>query len=476
MRTIGHVAQSKEPSVSKDHLAHWKKSIFLQGSSANYFVELQHRGRRRKLSLSTSNIEAAASRARDMYRLLKANGWEAVDAKFRSPMGGKTTDCTLGDYIARAQATADIKPRTLEVYSRSVRKIASDLLKLANDNSRYDYRKGGRAAWLEKVDTLKLSWLTPNRIAAWKKDFLSRAEQDPVSQRRARISANHFLRSGRSLFSAKIRRHIDLPFPDPLPFNGIEFDPKPDMKFFSTFDLGEIIQAAREELADSDPEAFKVLLLSGMAGLRRKEIDLLPWSAFRWNEGVIRVEHTRFFNPKRPDSAADVAIDPELLALFRGYRARSRSEDFVIESSLEPRMDVIYNHYRCEELFRRLSGWLREHGIKSAKPIHELRKAFGSAICQWAGIHQASRSLRHSDIRVTSAVYVDSKSRVSVGLGYLIAPSTNVARLTATRGNTNEHRTHPSHRRRQIRPRSQSQTSQVIAFLKTDVKETSPPS
>jgi hypothetical protein len=39
------------------------------------------------------------------------------------------------------------------------------------------------------------------------------------------------------------------------------------------------------------------------------------------------------------------------------------------------------------------------------------RKAFGSAICQQAGIHQAGRSLRHSDIRVTSQVYVDSKSR-----------------------------------------------------------------
>jgi len=30
----------------------------------------------------------------------------------------------------------------------------------------------------------------------------------------------------------------------------------------------------------------------GLAGLRRNEIDKLPWSAFRWDEGVIRIERT----------------------------------------------------------------------------------------------------------------------------------------------------------------------------------------
>jgi integrase len=95
----------------------------------------------------------------------------------------------------------------------------------------------------------------------------------------------------------------------------------------------------------------------------------------------------------------------------------------------------VYNHYRCDKVFKRLTKWLREHGVTSAKPIHELRKAFGSAICQRAGIHQASRSLRHSDIRVTSAVYVDSKSRISVGLGHLLAPPlTNITPLTSSHG------------------------------------------
>jgi integrase len=124
--------------------------------------------------------------------------------------------------------------------------------------------------------------------------------------------------------------------------------------------------------------------------------------------------------PKTLDASADIAVDTELMTLFRGYLARNPKAEFVIESGGSPRASVLYNFYRCEPVFQRLTTWLKGHGVMSAKPLHELRKAFGSAICERTGIHQASRSLRHSDIRVTSQVYVDAKSRVSIGLGHLL--------------------------------------------------------
>jgi integrase len=378
------------------------------------------------VSLETSNPDAAAARARTIYEQVRANGWaETLDSRqpTRADVTSNTTaDCTLGVYIAAAKATADIAPRTLETYCRAVRKIASDMLDLPDDGTRYDKIGGGREAWVNKVDASKLSSFTPTAIATWKKRFLDRAEKDPVSQRNARTSVSFYLRSGKSMFGAKIREHIDLALPDPLPFAGVLVD-RPNAKYFATFDLADLIQSARDELGETDQEAFKVLLLSSMVGLRRKEIDLLPWSAFRWNECVIRVEHTRHFTPKTDDSAADVAVDPELMTVFRGYRARAPKAEFVIVSENTPRAGVLYNYYRCEQVFERLTSWLRDHGIKSAKPIHELRKAFGSLICQKAGIHQASVSLRHSDIRTTSQVYVDSRSRVAAGLGHLLAPA-----------------------------------------------------
>ena len=110
-------------------------------------------------------------------------------------------------------------------------------------------------------------------------------------------------------------------------------------------DFLELIKEARSDLAQSDTELFKIFLLAVMVGLRRREIDLLEWQAFHWDSGVIRIEPTRHFHPKSEDSIGDVAIDPELMEIFRGYRARAKSE-FVIESSCEPKANVLYHYYR----------------------------------------------------------------------------------------------------------------------------------
>jgi integrase len=406
-----------------ENLRYWRKRIFLQDRSPYYFIQLQCRGERHKLSLETSSPDLAAERARTLYEQIRANGWESALAnRLPHPATVSTDQCTLGAYIAAAKATADIAPRTLETYCRAVRKIASDMLRLPDDNTRCDKIGGGYAAWLSKVNSFKLAQFTPAKIAAWKKSFLDRARKNPVSQKSARVSVAYYLRNAKSLFSAKIREHIELVLPDPLPFAGVKIE-RADTRYFATFNLENLIQNACDDLAESDQEAFKVLLLSGMAGLRRKEIDLLPWSAFRWDENVIRIAHTAHFTPKTADSTGDVTVDPELMTIFRGYRARAPKAEFVIASDNAPRPDVLYSFYRCDDVFERLTSWLREHGIKSVRPIHELRKAFGSVICQKAGIHQASIALRHADIRTTSAVYVDSRSRVAAGLGYLLAPA-----------------------------------------------------
>jgi len=65
-------------------------------------------------------------------------------------------------------------------------------------------------------------------------------------------------------------------------------------------------------------------------------------------------------------------------------------------------------------------GWLRSKGIKANKPIHELRKEFGSLVNQKHGIYAASRALRHSDITTSTRHYVAKKQRFTVGLGHLL--------------------------------------------------------
>jgi integrase len=179
-------------------------------------------------------------------------------------------------------------------------------------------------------------------------------------------------------------------------------------------------------------EQLKIFLLATMAGLRRNEIDKLQWSAFRWNEEVIRIEETEHFAPKSSDGAGDVPVDKELLAIFRGWYAKA-TDAFVIEANSEARSATTYAHYRAQPDFDALTVWLRAQGVTAIKPLHELRKEFGSQLCAKYGIYAASRMLRHADIRVTAQHYLDTKERTPIGFGNLLALPENVTPMSPDR-------------------------------------------
>ena len=65
-----------------------------------------------------------------------------------------------------------------------------------------------------------------------------------------------------------------------------------------------------------------------------------------------------------------------------------------------------------------------QQGVNSNKPIHELRKEFGSLVNLKHGIYAASRALRHSDITTSARHYIAKKERVTVGLGHLLTQPT----------------------------------------------------
>jgi hypothetical protein len=428
-------------SNDKTRLAYWRRRIFkplyrqdgqkLHGP--NFCVEIQHteilhnligeggkaktKTKRVRWSLGPGEREAAAARARAIYLHLIANGWDSTITRFK-PESTPEPDPSIGAFIAAASRVADLQPKTLRAYASALRKIASDIAGLSPH-----YGSGKRRAkWLERVHAQRLSLLSSANVQKWKRDFLSRAGQDPLKQRSRRVSANTYLRLAKSLFSPAIIKQLDLELPDPLPFANVQFEPKQNTKYRSDFDIVTVIAAAREELALAAPELFKIFCLACFAGLRRREIDLLPWSAFRWDQGVLRIETTTHFGAKTEDSLGDIPLDGQVLELFRGYLARTQSApQFVIESAEPPRPELSYAYYRCEAHFRRLTGWLRAHGVRSRKPLHTLRKEYGSQICSLAGIYAASRALRHANIAVTAAHYTDARAKVTTGLGHLLS-------------------------------------------------------
>src|SRR5207253_186340 len=149
----------------------------------------------------------------------------------------------------------------------------------------------------------------PDEVQKWKLRFLRRAGSDPVKQRAARVSVNSLMRQAKSLFSPAVLKFVRLQLPDSLPFTGVGFEPRQSMRYRSGFDVEHLIGDAQKELPI---EPLKILLLALMVGLRRNEIDKLEFPAFRWDEGIIRIEATRYFHPKSEDAIGDVEVDAEL--------------------------------------------------------------------------------------------------------------------------------------------------------------------
>jgi integrase len=353
-----------------------------------------------------------------------ASGWEITLRRFK-PSSAATEKAmseggTVSDFLKELKEKSDLKPKTLEGYAVALRKIVADITGRGPPQGGEASR---HAVWRQAVESIKLAELTPTKIQHWKLCFVASAGDDPVKQRSARISVNSFLRRAKSLFAPRVTKQLEkVSLPNPLPFDGVEFYKRVSMRYQGSFDVFGLIEAAKKELARPAPEQFKVFLLAVMAGLRRREIDTLEWSAFRWERGSIRVEPTKWFHPKSEDSIGDVEIDPELLEVFREYHAKAKG-CFVIESKVKPRLDVKWEHYRCTSIFENLITWLQTKGVTTKTPLHTLRKEFGSRIAAEHGIYAASRLLRHADITTTAQHYLDKKNRVTSGLGRFLKKS-----------------------------------------------------
>ena len=392
----------------KTDIRHWRKKVVFQTpASRTYSVQLQHARRRAYVNLGTANKEEAAGLARDFYLDLRANGWEAALAHHKGAPLEKSVNVTVGEYLEAVATKSLFSPKTLQSYAQALRKITGDITGVV-----------GR----EERDAIKLRTLTPEKIEAWRIEFIRKKATDPLREKSARISVGSFILRARSLFSvetvARIRDLVEIP--ERLPFSGIKVETVHAPRYRATFDMVGLLERARQELATEHPEQYKIFLLGAMAGLRRNEIDVLPWSAFQWNEGVIRIETTEHYRPKSHNSEGDVRVDAELLELFRGYYARRKS-DFVIESaSPPPPFDAPYGVYRCMDEMRALLAWLRAKGVVSKTPLHTLRKEFGSQINARYGLLAASEQLRHGGIAVTARHYVENRSRPVLGFGHLL--------------------------------------------------------
>lgn len=205
--------------------------------------------------------------------------------------------------------------------------------------------------------------------------------------------------------------------PEPLPFAGVKLGKRQNTKYVSRLDAATIIAQARAELAGV---SFRLFVLALLVGLRKREIDTLLWQQVDFAAGQIRIEATEFFQPKSEDSIGTVDLDPETLALLRGWKKQSKGR-FVIPAKRPPRYGSTRSYYRCQSQFAALYRWLRAKGVTARKPLHELRKELGAILASSQGIFAAQSVLRHAHISTTAGYHADKKQRITAGLGVLLA-------------------------------------------------------
>src|SRR5262245_19137474 len=109
------------------------------------------------------------------------------------------------------------------------------------------------------------------------------------------------------------------------------------------------------------------------------------------------------------------------MAESRKFRT-STKPGFVMESDTPVREHGAVQFYRCQETFQRATAWLREHGIQDDKPLHVLRKEFGSMTGASPDIHTPSRQLRHANLAPTAAFYTDHRRRATVPIAKILSP------------------------------------------------------
>jgi len=226
-------------------------------------------------------------------------------------------------------ATRKIRARTFDNYRRCFRTIIAESfgISLKKGESKYDYRKGGHTVWAQRIDEIRLDRVTPDRVNQWKRDRVAAAENAPAAIASARRTVNTYIRCARSLFSTALLRELAaVKLPAVLPFAGVELEESGSQKYVSKINAQALIADARLELQEKDTEAYKAFLLGLFAGMRKAEIDSAEWRMLNYQTNILRLEETEYLHLKTRDSAADIAVDPEVMAELKSLMPAPTSE------------------------------------------------------------------------------------------------------------------------------------------------------
>ena len=123
-------------------------------------MRVQMRGQRMAFTLGTSNADAAARIAANIYGDFLTLGIEGALAKYR-PQKTAEAIATIGEYLHAAHGVMDVRPATFHAYARHLCRIAGDIVKIQKRSVRKTKLKARRQA----VEGQSISIFTPEAVA-----------------------------------------------------------------------------------------------------------------------------------------------------------------------------------------------------------------------------------------------------------------------------------------------------------------------
>lgn len=419
-----HRSKAGESKADARYWIHGSRLRFHDSSDLAFQIQAERQ--RVWFSVGTPNRKKGASKAAEIYSFIKAHGLAAAVARYK-PKGEELGGATVGSLIIAVGKLSSARRQSLDAYSKAMRRIVSEIKAIEPEETE-EGKSSNLDAWRKRVDAVPLSQIAPADVLAWKNGRIREAGLDAVKKGRVLVTVNSLMRNAKSLFGKKMLPFLQqaIRLPAVLPFDGVSFEKAPSMRYKSNIDAFAILARARMELSESDTEGFKVLVLALVCGLRRSEIDNLLWTKVHFAKRKLMVESTEYHELKSADSAGEIDLDDDLVALFRLWRAGDPTATFVVDSDIgpegaatarsrksKPARENKTRTYRCDAAFKRVLTWLRAQGVDALKPLHTMRKEIGSIIAEEHGIFEASRYLRHSDIRITAAIYTDKRKAIT---------------------------------------------------------------
>lgn len=408
---------------------YWRSRIKRRGSNPFFQIRFKRDGVDAWLPTGETSVDPACRKARDLWVRVEAEGLEAVISSEKKGIRARGPVKTVGDYI-KALEDHPLKDRkgrlvrdnTVGQYFRKLRTVAAGVGRLdPDDKSRYAPSGPARDAWLAKIDAVPLKLFTPDRIEKWRNSFVATNGQDELSRHVAETSVASAIRNAKSLFRPDRWKASGADLGGFVPFQGVS-DGKPSPRpYRAKIDAQKLFLAgvANAMRNRANRERAKALILLLAAGLRRSEADLLEWDHVDLESGEIVIESTEWFRPKSASAERTVPLPDDLVALLAKLKAKTKGS-FVLEGEA-PRRVGVSSWYRAEETWTALIEWLRKQGVTATKPLHSLRKEFGSLIYKRYDVFAAQRLLGHSSINQTASVYLTHKDRQTVSLGLTVA-------------------------------------------------------